>query len=87
MVDALTTSELAKAETVAFEQVEAAVSAYLADPTTGRFALGAGYELNLAATVKADRWATTVLRAGGMGEKTRRTAVRNAILLAKPTPM
>jgi hypothetical protein len=87
VVDALTTSELAKAEAGVSEQVEAAVAAYLADPTTGRFALGAGYELDLAATVKADRWACSVLRAGGMGERTRRTAVRNAILLAKPTPI
>lgn len=84
MAEDLTTKQLTQIEAVASERVEAAISAFLADPTTGRFALGGGYELNLAATVKADRWARSVLCAGGMGEKTRRTAVRNAILLARP---
>lgn len=84
MASAPTTSELTKTAAVRPEDVEAAVTAYLADPTCGTFALGDDYTLDLAATVGADRWATAVLRSRGLGERTRRTAVRTAFMLACP---
>lgn len=81
---AQTVRQLALGDEITEAAIEGAVSAFLSDHTIGWFALGPDFTLDLARTVGADRWASAVLRTRGIGETTRRTAVRSAILSGQP---
>ncbi|WP_336488244.1 hypothetical protein [Methylobacterium nigriterrae] len=79
-----TIGDLVKAKAVTAGQVEAAVDAYMADPTTTLFQFADECVLDLAAAVKADRHASAVLRDKTVFKGAKRAAVRTAILLARP---
>lgn len=80
-----TTGQLRKAGLVSDAEIDAATEAFLADPKTGRHALGgSGYSLDLAGAVKGHRPAQGVVDDKTFGEKYRRMMVRTAIILAFP---
>ncbi|MFE1597508.1 hypothetical protein [Methylobacterium sp. ID0610] len=83
MADQRTLGELLKANLVSDEDLNAAVSGYLADPTLGPRQIADGITLDITAAVLANRWATDVLADEEMSEAARRNAVRTAILLAR----
>jgi hypothetical protein len=84
MADNPTTGELYKAKVVTEADIVAAVDAFIADPTTTLFVLGAGYRLDLAGAVRSHPFANATI-SGGEATRTRKySAVRTAILLARP---
>ena len=78
-----TVGELFKAKAVTDEQVNAAVVAYLADPTLDAHALTDGYSLDLAAAVAGHGWAKQVVGNPEASPNLKRGAIRTAILLAR----
>ena len=60
------------------------MSTYLADTSTRQFDLADGYRLNLAAAVRANRFAARALMDRRSSESVRRMMVRTVILLARP---
>jgi hypothetical protein len=83
MADQRTLGELLKANLVTDEDLNAAISGYLADPTPGARQISEGITLDIAAAVLANRWAIDMLADEGTSEAARRNAVRTAILLAR----
>jgi hypothetical protein len=79
-----TTGELYKAKAILEADVQAAVDAYMADPTTTAFLFGDGYQIDLAASVEASTFASLVVKDGHATDHLRRAAVRTVILLARP---
>ena len=84
MAETPTTGELFKAKAILNEDVDAAVDAFMADPTLTAFLMGDGYVLDLAAAVQANPFAKRMLADPAMRDALKRTAVRAAILLARP---
>lgn len=84
-MNARTLWDLVSADRVAIEDLSGAVDAYLADPTVGEHRIGERYTLDLSTAV------ATYASNGGTAElkdthtPSRRTAVRSALLMAKPT--
>ena len=84
MAENPTTDELYKAGAIPEADVVAAVDAFIADPTTTLFVLGDGYRLDLARAVRSHPFANATI-SGGEATRTRKySAVRTAILLARP---
>ena len=81
---AATVSELFKSKVVTEEEVSAAVDAVLADPKVGPFELTLGWIVDLTAAVRADRHASATLREPTARTRSKRAAVKSAILLAYP---
>lgn len=84
MAERPTTGELYKAKAILEYDLIAAVDAYMADRTTGEFALGNAYTLNLAVAVQASDFAMRILGDSAFTDVSKRSAVRTAILLARP---
>ncbi|CAO4173264.1 hypothetical protein [Methylorubrum aminovorans] len=78
-----TVGELFKAKAVTDDDVTALIDAVLDGRMEERFELAEGYVLDVAAAVKANAFATAVLRDKTSTSGVRRTAVRTAILLAR----
>lgn len=79
-----TTGDLHKAKTLTEAGVQAAVDAFMADPTTTAFLFGDGYRIDLAEAVSSHEWAKVTLANKDTTDHLRRAAVRSAILLARP---
>jgi len=79
-----TTGDLFKAKTLTEEDLAAAVDAFMADPTTTAFLFGDGYWIDLAEAVRSHEWASVTVGTKDATEHLKRTAVRTAILLARP---
>lgn len=76
---------LHKAGIIRDADIDAAIDAYMADPTTGTVVLGgSGYRLDLGAAVRAHRSTSAVMRDITLRAKYRRLALRTAFLLASP---
>ena len=84
MTENPTTGELYKAKAVTEEDVVGAVDAFMADQTMAAFRFGNGYQIDLAAAVEAHGWARAAMAADDVIVHVQRTAVRTAILLARP---
>ena len=78
-----TVGELFKANVVTHDDVNALINAVLDGRMEEQTDLGEGYALNVAAAVKANAFATAVLRDKTSTKGARRIAVRTAILLAR----
>ncbi|WP_336492012.1 hypothetical protein [Methylobacterium nigriterrae] len=65
-------------------EITAAVDAVLADPSTKTYVLGERFSLDLFAAVAAHPFAVKTLKRMNAGLAARRTAVRTAIMLARP---
>ncbi|MCP1558859.1 UNVERIFIED_ORG: hypothetical protein M2438_002949 [Methylobacterium sp. SuP10 SLI 274] len=78
-----TVGELFKAKVVTHDDLNALVDAVLAGRMNEREELAEGYTLDVAAAVKANAFATAVLRDKTSTTGARRTAARTAILLAR----
>ncbi|GJD96899.1 hypothetical protein [Methylobacterium iners] len=79
-----TFGELYKANAITEEDLVAAVNAFMTDRTTAEFAIGGEYVLDLAAAVQASPFAMRMLNDPAFKDGSRRSAVRTAILLARP---
>ena len=75
--------ELFKTKAITDADLNAAVDAYFAYPTTNRFIMGEGQVADLAAVV-ASAYAQGMLADPGVKEASKRAAERTAILLARP---
>jgi ABC-type uncharacterized transport system YnjBCD ATPase subunit len=64
--------------------VDAAVDAFMGDPAVTTFIFGDACRLNLAAAVKAHRFAVTALRDPEASSGLKRATVATAIMLARP---
>lgn len=84
MVENLTIGALYRAKVLTAEDVEAAVDAFLVDPTTTTFMIGRGYQIDLAEAVRAHEWASVTIGTKDATEHLKRTAVRTAVMLARP---
>lgn len=78
-----TVGELFKANVVTQDDVNALIDAVLGGRMEEQADLGEGYAFDVAAAVKANAFATAVLRDKTSTKGARRTAVRTAILLAR----
>ncbi|CAO4136995.1 hypothetical protein [Methylorubrum extorquens] len=78
-----TVGELFKANVVTHDDLNALIDAVLAGRMNVREELAEGYTLDVAAAVKADAFATAVLRDKTSSTGARRSAARAAILLAR----
>jgi len=78
-----TVGELFKAKVVTHDDLNALVDAVLGGRMEERAELAEGYTLDVAAAVKANAFATAVLRDKTSSTGARRTAARTAILLAR----
>ncbi|MBX9934638.1 MAG: hypothetical protein K2Y56_24520 [Methylobacterium sp.] len=79
-----TVGDLYKAEAIVEADLDAAVEAYMSDPTISQFAIGAGYKLDLHAAVEASPFARVTMARDDASAHVKRTFVRLAILLARP---
>ena len=79
-----TTGELFKAKSLTDADIDAAVDAFMADPTTTLFVLKDGYRIDLAAAVRTHEWASVTVGTKDATEHLKRVAVRTAILLSRP---
>lgn len=79
-----TTGELFKGGVIVEADLAAAVDAFMTDRGTGKFPVGAGYTLDLAAAVQASDFAVRMLGDSAFRNSSKRAAVRTAILLARP---
>jgi hypothetical protein len=84
MAENLTTADLYKAKVLLEADVQAAVDAFMADPTTTAFLFGDGYQIDLAEAVSSHEWAKVTVANKEATEHLKRVAVRTAILLARP---
>lgn len=76
--------ELLQAKAITRAALDAAVEAFLADPSIGAFEIAPGCIVDLTAAVKADRHATATYKEPTAKAGSRRAAVRSALLLAQP---
>jgi hypothetical protein len=84
MAELPTTGDLLKQGLITDEDVDAAVEAFLGDPTLRVFIFGNACRLNLGAAVKAHRFAVTALRDPEASSGLKRATVATAIMLAQP---
>ncbi|ACL60484.1 hypothetical protein [Methylobacterium nodulans] len=84
MADHSTIRELLQCQLVTSEQIDAAVTAYLANPKVGLYTIADSIIVDVAATVKQFGWDKWVLEDYTISARARRMAVRTAILLARP---
>ena len=79
-----TIGALVRSGVITDAQVEAAASAYLAEPAAGLCEIAPGIFLDVAAAVEENQWARIFVTALGFSLEQRRMAVATAILLARP---
>ena len=79
-----TFGDLYKAKAILEADLEAAVEAYMTDPSIDQFAISGKHIADPAAAVKASTFATLMLCDPANAPKSKRSAVRAAILLSKP---
>ncbi|GJD97338.1 hypothetical protein [Methylobacterium iners] len=79
-----TAGEFFKAKAILEEDLVAAVEAYMDNPLKGAHRLASGYTLDLAAAVHASPFAVGMLADPEIKDASKRSAVRTAILLARP---
>ena len=79
-----TFGELNKAKAITDADLDAAVDAHLADPTQTAFLMGEGYTVDLHAAVSNSTFALEMLADPERKVESKRSAVRSAILLARP---
>ena len=80
-----TIGELYKAKVIFEDAIEAAVDAFMADPTEATaFPIGDSYKLDLVAAVAASKFAREAMVSPDAAEPLKRAAVLSAILLARP---
>jgi hypothetical protein len=84
MAEQLTIGELLRANVFCEDDVQAAVDAYLADPTTRWLRLRGSYALDVAEAVGSNIAARETLRRPRPIEPVKRRVVRSAILRARP---
>ena len=84
MANDATFGDLYKAKAIIEADLEAAVDAFMADPTTYRVAVGEGYAVDPHAAVSASPFALGMLAKPEAKPGSKRSAVRTAILLSKP---
>ena len=80
-----TIGEMFKQSLVLDADVSAAVIAYMSDAETGVFPVGEGYGLDLGAAVEAHGAARKALADPNATDSFKRTMVRTAINMARPT--
>lgn len=80
-----TIGDLFKQALVLDADVQAAVNAYMADAETGVFPVGEGYGLDLAAAVAAHGQSRSAIADPSASDTYKRTMVRTALILARPT--
>ena len=76
--------DLFKSKAILDADLNAAVDAYIADPTTSRFSIRDRHVADLTAAVAASPYAQDMLANPSVKEGSKRNAVRTAILLARP---
>ena len=79
-----TFGELYKSKAILEADLEAAVDAFMADPSLTAFLMGEGYALNPHAAVSASPFALGMLSKTDAKPASKRSAVRTAILVSKP---
>lgn len=84
MAEKPTAEDLLEAGTIAWDDVCQAMEAFMADPGRASLDLGAGYSLDLHATIDASVLAKDLLSKSNADDHLRRAAIRSAILLARP---
>ena len=85
MPDLPTTGDLFKAKAVTDDELTIAADAYLATPDMGPFPIAKGYRIDIAAAVEANTHAKGMVARADVEERSKRSAVKSAILLARPT--
>ena len=85
MAETPTAGELFKAKAILEEDVRAAVDVFMADPSLTTLLMGEGYAIDLHAAVSASPFALGMLEDPEIKEASKRSTVRTAILLARPT--
>ena len=84
MADAPTTGDLFKAKAVTEDELTIAADAYLATPDIGPFPIAKGFRIDVAAAVEASTFAKGMVARADVAEGSKRSAVKSAILLARP---
>ena len=84
MTNDQTFGELYKAKGILEVDLDAAVEAFMADPSLTAFLMGEGYTADLAAAVRASSFAAEMIADAGIKPQSKRNAVRTAILLSRP---
>ena len=79
-----TFGDLYKAKAIVEGDLTSAIDAFMADPTTSRFAISEGYTADLAAAIAASPFARNMLESPDTKVQSKRSAVRTAILLSRP---
>ena len=79
-----TVRDLEISQEITAAEIEKAVDCFLAASAIEPYRLTDSLVLDLTATVKADRWASAVMRDRTQGAGTKRSAVRLALLSARP---
>jgi hypothetical protein len=79
-----TSGGLYKANSLTDADIDAAVDAFMADPTTTAFLFGEGYSIDLAEAACSHEWAFVTVGTKDPTEHLKRLSVRTAILLARP---
>ena len=79
-----TIGDLYKAKAVSEEQLEAAVDAFMRDPSTHFFRIAEDIVIDPAAAVRASEHARAMLAMADIKKASKRSAVRSAILLSRP---
>jgi hypothetical protein len=80
----LTLWDLVTEEHIAIEDLSGAIDAYLANPATGEHRIGAYYTLDLAASITRHATKRQAAALNDAHLPSRRSAVRTALLMAKP---
>ncbi|MBX9933005.1 MAG: hypothetical protein K2Y56_15935 [Methylobacterium sp.] len=84
MAETPTIGDLFKAKAILETDVAAAVDAFLADPSLTTFLMGDGYSLDLHGAVSDSPFALGMMANPVAKASSKRSAIRTAILLAKP---
>ena len=84
MAENPTTGELYKAKAILDADVVSAVDAFMTDPSTTAFLFGDSYQIDLAEAVRSHERASVIMGNTDATEHLKRTAVRTAILRARP---
>ena len=85
MAETPTIGDLCKAKTILEDDVEAAVDAFMGDPSLTTFLIGNGYMIDVHDAVSASPFALGILANPAAKPIFKRAAVRTAILLARPS--
>ena len=85
MAETPTIGELYKVKAILGADLDAAVDAFMADPKTSQFMFAGGYSLDLMVAVRAQAAARKLMKDPESSLALKRSVVRRAILLARPS--